>query len=210
MLPQVASRASPGISKGTRPKSQLVTPNDPDSEFAYRRVVSHPSLHPTQSCGLGPCPHGHLGPTPMGTPPYQARCPPSLHCTLSTIPASHAIRRLVTLAPSLCHDAVLSVLNVTTRTPVPLGTWPGSYLLRASGGAFFSPASPTDPSPSHPRRSQLLSPGPPHALSPWATAPLCLPSPTPPVPTTLPLRSSQTPDPHLSKEGCPTSTSQAK
>ena len=127
-----------------------------------------PILHNCGLCPAHPSPHSasvlRCRPLPPWVsrplPPYpcQARCPPSLHCTLSTIPASHAMRRLVTLAPSLCHDTVLSVLNVTTRTPVPLGTWPGSYLLRANGGAFFSPASPTpDPSPSHPRHSQPLT-----------------------------------------------------
>ena len=186
MIPQVASRASPGISKGTRPKSQLVTPSDPDSEFAYRQVVSHPSPHPTAVLWSRPLPPWEL-----------------LSSTLSTIPASHATGQSVTLAPSFDHDAALLVLSITARTLVPLGTWPGSYLLRANGGAFLYPAFTPDSTPPHPHCNQPLPPRPLHALSPWATTPLCLPSPTPPVPTTLPLHSSQTPNPHLSKEGVP-------
>ena len=193
MIPQVASRATPGISKGTRPKSQLVTPSDPDSEFAYRRVVSHPSPHPTAVLWSRPLPPWEL-----------------LSSTLSTIPASHAARQSVTLAPSLDHDAALLVLSITARTLVPLGTWPGSYLLRANGGAFLYLAL-------HPR---LHSTAPPLQPASPTKATACaitmgdhsslpaIPNSTRTHNTPTPLQSDPQPPPL--QGGCPITTSQAK
>ena len=155
---------------------------------------------PPQSCGLGPCPHGYLGPTHMGTPvkhavhhPCIPRCEAVGHFGTFTLPRRHPLG-----------------LERHPQDPGPSGDFAWLLLTQSQRGSLLFPGLPPDPTPPHPRHSQPLSPGSPHALSPWVTAPLCLPSPTPPVPTTLPLRSSQTPDPYLSKEGCPTSTSQAK
>ena len=152
---------------------------------------AHPSSHPAavlRSRPLTPCtsrPYSHGN-------PCQAHCQPPLHPTL------RGGRSPWHLHPARCRPLGLECHH---QDPSPSGDLAWLLLAQSQQGNLLSLASPQTPLHCNPSTA---------SLSQQRDRSLCLQSPTPSVLTTLPLHSSQTPDPHHSKEGYPTTTFQAK
>ena len=134
---------------------KLLTPRDPNSDFAFVSIVSRPPQSPSRLR------------LPVKAPaPWE-----SMPSALSTHPCIPHPGRSVALAPSRYHDAALTVSSAAARNPVPLGTLAWLRLAQSQRGSLPlsgltrgpsppppppQPASPTQGHPRHCHRERPL------------------------------------------------------